>query len=482
MGVSNGTLQAVFALQDNYTTAIRRILQSQEDYEQQQRRIDQATAVFQNRLDNMSGSANSASNGIGKLVGKLTALVSVTYLAKKGLDAMWASINTSAMQKMQETTFGALLNDQAAGSAVYKYVAAYAKQSMLGREDLAKGMTSFLTYSHDADQLERMVKMTERLYAKDPTHGAEGAVFALKEILSGDTMSMRSRFNITGFNGESIRNKMGAGNVTGALDEIDAVMTKFGASQAVVDANFKSMTVQMDMFKTNVISAFGEQATPIMEQFGAMWTRLNENFEAGKFEPFINMMVNGFSVVGNVLIWTAENANTLIPVIAGVIGAMLTFNAVQAVTNGLLAIGAITAHAAILPFTLLAAAVVGIAIALGVANGGMDGLISKVGSFSGLDKAKADMAAGLNKLPVEISNTDPISVKGSVAIEEENLKYLIDFAGMKWFAQFSQTTVQAPVTMSDVNIAQTVDVETMLDGIGSGIQSRLAVAPEGLPT
>ncbi len=477
MGVSNGTLQAVFALQDNYTTAIRRILQSQEDYEQQQRRIDQATVVFQNRLDNMSGSADSASNGIGKLVGKLTALVSVTYLAKKGLDAMRASINTSAMQKMQETTFGALLNNPAAGSAVYKYVAAYAQQSMLGREDLAKGMTSFLTYSRDMSQLERMMKMSERLYAKDPT---QGAVFALKEILSGDTLSMRNRFNITGFNGESIRSKMNAGDVSGALDEIDAVMTKFGASQAVVDANFRGMTVQMDMFRTNLVSAFGEKATPVMERFGAMWANLNENFAAGKYEPFINMMVSGFNAVGSVLIWTAQNANILIPVISGVIGAMLTFNAVQAVTNMLLTYGAIATNAAVLPFLLLAAAIAGIAVALGVANGGMDGLISKVQNVASLDTLKNQAGLQLDKLPVEISNTAPISVKGSVAIEEENLKYLIDFAGTKWFAQFSQTTVQAPVTMSNVNIAQTMDALNAGGLVAEGIVNQLAVAPEGL--
>ncbi|MEA5134657.1 MAG: hypothetical protein VB035_00800 [Candidatus Fimivivens sp.] len=480
MAVSNGTLQAVFALQDNYTTAIRKIMRSQENYEKKQQQIDKATEIFQNRLDNMSGKADSASGGIGRLVGRLTALVSATYLVKKGFDAMWGSINTSAMQRTQEITFGALLNNRAAGSAVYKYVSAYAQQSMLGREDLSKGMTTFLTYSRDMSQLERMMKMSERLYAKDPTQGAEGAVFALKEILSGDTLSMRNRFNITGFNGESIRNKMSAGDVSGALDEIDAVMTKFGASQAVVDANFRGMTVQMDMFRTNLVSAFGEKATPVMERFGAMWANLNENFAAGKYEPFINMMVSGFNAVGSVLIWTAENANILIPVISGVIGAMLTFNAVQAVTNMLLTYGAIATNAAVLPFLLLTAAIAGIAVALGVANGGMDGLISKVQNVASLDTLKNQAGLQLDKLPVEISNTAPISVKGSVAIEEENLKYLIDFAGTKWFAQFSQTTVQAPVTMSNVNIAQTMDALNAGGLVAEGIVNQLAVAPEGL--
>ncbi len=479
MAVSNGTLQAVFALQDNYTTAIRKIMRSQDDYEKKQQQIDKATHIFQNRLDNMSGKADNASGGIGRLVGRLTALASATYLVKKGFDAMWGSVNTSAMQKMQGTTFGAMLNHQAAGSAVYKYVSAYARQSMLGREDLAKGMTSFLAYSRNINELERMVKMTERLYSKEPKQGADGAVFALKEILSGDTMSMRGRYNITGFDGASIRAKMAAGNTAEALDEIDAVLNKFGASQAVVDANFKNMTVQMDMFKTNVISAFGEKATPLMERFGATWASLNESFDSGKFEPFINMMVSGFNAVGSVLIWTAENANILIPVISGVIGAMLTFNAVQAVTNMLLTYGAIATNAALLPFLLLTAAIAGIAIALGVANGGMDGLISKVKNVASLDAIKNEAGSYLNKLPVEITNTSPISVKGSVEIKEENIKALMDVAGMKFYAQYSNITPQ--LVIKNANFNNNTDMNDLMGVLGEFLESARVAQPEGLP-
>ncbi len=477
----NKTLAAAFALSDKYTAAIRKIIQSQEDYEKKQKQIDKATETFEKRLSGLNSRADAATGGIGKLAAKITTLVSATYLAKKGLDAMFASINLSSMQKMQGTTFGALVHNQAAGSAVYKYVAAYARQSALGREDVAKGMTTFLTYSRDMNQLERMVKMTERLYAKDPTQGTEGAVFALKEVLSGDVMSMRSRFGISGFNAESIRKKMGSGDVAGALDEIDTVMNRFGATQAVVDANFKSMTVQANMFKTNLQSAFGEQTAPIMERFAEMWARINANFDAGKYQPFITILVNGFDRVGTLAIWAADNVNTLLPVIAGLTAAVLTYNGVQTVTNALLTYGAIASNAAVLPFLLITAAVAGLAVALGVANGGMDSLINKVGSMTSLSAAKQDAASKLDKLPVEISNTDPISVKGKVAIEDENLKYLIDFAGAKWLAQFSQTTVQAPVTMSNVNIAQTMDALNAGGLVAEGIINQLAVAPEGLP-
>lgn len=479
MAVSNGTLQAVFALQDNYTIAIRKILRSQEDYEKKQQQIDKATEVFQNRLENMSGKADNASGGIGRLVGKLTALVSVTYLAKKGLDAMIASLNTSAMQQMQENTFGALLNNQAAGSAVYAYISAYAKKSMLGREDIAKGMTTFLTYSRDMNQLERMVKMTERLYAKDPTQGTEGAVFALKEILSGDTLSMRNRFNITGFDGASIRAKMGAGDVAGALDEIDAVMTKYGASQAVVDANMRNMTVQANIFKTNLKSAFGEEVTPLMEQFGAMWARINENFEAGKYQPFIDTMVSGFRAVGTLAIWAADNINILIPVVGGLVTAIMIYNAAKTVATILEAASIPVTWAAIGPYVLLAAAILGVAAAFGIASGGMDKFTSKLGASLGVDEARSLAATHLDKLPVEISNTDPISVKGSVTIEEENIKALMDVAGMKFFAQYSNITPQ--LVVQNANFNNNTDMNDLMGVLGEFLESARAAQPEGLP-
>ena len=84
------------------------------------------------------------------------------------------AINLSAMQKVQETTFQALLNHKEAGSALYDYVSAYAKISALGREEIANAVTAYTAYTKNAEQLERLIKLTERLYAKDPSQGGRG--------------------------------------------------------------------------------------------------------------------------------------------------------------------------------------------------------------------------------------------------------------------------------------------------------------------
>lgn len=480
MPVSPNTLQAVFELYDDYTVAMKKIIESQKEFEGRQKQADQAAVNFQSTLGKTEGKASSAAAGINQLVSKLAKIVTVTALAKKGWDLMWESINTSAMQKMQETTFGALLNNRTAGSAVYNWVSEYAKTSMLGREDLAKGMTNFLTYSRNADELERMVKMTERLYAKDPTQEAAGAVFALKEILSGDTMSMRNRFNISGFDGASIRSKMQAGDVTGALDEIDAVLTRFGASQEVVDRNFKNMTVQAGMFATNIKSAFGEEAAPVMEEMGAMWARLNEDFAAGKFQPFINTMVSGFKLVGTVVIWAADNLNWLIPVLGGVAVAVGVWSAAQTILNLKIFEGAIAAHAMIWPVTLVIAAVLGLAAAIGIANGGMDSFVDKASKITGLDAARKKMEAGLAQtVPVEITNSSPISVKGDVQIEEESLKWAMDIAGARFFASYSHVVPQ--LVMQGVQITEKADWREGFEQFGDFIASDYASKPNGAP-
>src|SRR5699024_6094838 len=157
-----------------------------------------------------------------------------------------SAINLSAMQQVQETTFQALLNSQEAGSALYDYVSAYARTSALGREDIANAVTAYSAYTKNIDQLEQLIKMTERLYAKDPTQGASGAVFAMRELLSGDTMSIKDRFNMSGFSGETIRNFANTGDIEGLLSYVDAQFNKFGATQAVVDANFDNLTTRSE--------------------------------------------------------------------------------------------------------------------------------------------------------------------------------------------------------------------------------------------
>ena len=264
-----------------------------------------------------AGGWKSDSSGVRSLLGDAASFVAVGIAARKAWKGTMDAINLSAMQKVQETTFQALLNSKAAGSALYDYVSAYAKVSALGREDLANAVTAYSSYTKNADQLERMIKLTECLYAKDPTQGAEGAVFAMRELLSGDTMSIKDRFNMSGFSGEMIRNFANTGDIEGMLDYVDQMFNRFGATQEVVDANFDNLTTQTNIFTSNLKTAIAESATPAMETLAGTMQRLNAEMDAGKYQPFIVLMANGMELIGSGIAWVAENLNWLAPAVLG---------------------------------------------------------------------------------------------------------------------------------------------------------------------
>ena len=465
------TLAAVFELTDRYTANIKKIIQAQEEYEKKQERIDKATDEFNAKMGEIGTAANKGAGGLNTLIGRMSGLVSVAYLAKKALDGTFAAINTAALQKVQETTFQALLKSDEAGSALYKYVGAYAKVSALGREDVAKGVTSFMTVTRDIDQIERLIKMTERLYAKDPTQGAEGAVFALKEALAGDVLSMRNRYGITGLSGESLR----AADAAGKIDQIDAALNQFGATQEVVDRNFNSLSVQSNIFATNLKTEIGEQATPVMNNLAQVMARLNANMEAGKYQPFINLMVNGMRLIGNGIAWVMENADKLIPVLGGVVMGLLAYKAASAAAAFWSVIMKIAVDGLIGNW----AEAIGILAGVTAAAWGLSSIDAQIDTTS-LDEYKSAAGTAMQSIPVEIANEDPLKVTGEVEIEQENMKYLMDIAGARFFAQYSTATLAPQYIVQNQTITKDADWMEGYRVLGDMVKESAASMPGGV--
>lgn len=463
------TLAAVFNLTDNYTATMMKIIKSTETHENKMKQAEQAQKVFSKSMGDMKNSANAGATSVGSLAAKIGGLVSIAYLGQKALSGMFSAINTSALQQVQETTFQALLNSDKVGTQLYSYVGAYAKVSALGREDIAKGVTSFLTVSRDINQIEQLIKMTERLYAKDPTQGAEGAVFALKEALAGDTISLRNRYGITGLSGESLR----GGDTVSKLAQIDSALNQFGATQAVVDRNFNNLTVQSNIFASNMKTAIGEQSTPVMENLAQVAIRLNENMAAGKYQPFINLMVNGMSAIGNGIAFVADNAHILIPVVGGLVIGIIAYNTAMAVANIVTASMAVTTQALVGNWVAVGATVAAVATTVGL----MSMAMKDVGDGSISVKAEAPNLAS-TPLPTEITNTDPLKVTGEVDIERESMKYLIDIAGQKFFAQYSHNTV-VPQNQTNVYVEKTADANEVISILENSLTQALQTAPQG---
>ena len=405
----------------------------------------------------------------------------MAYLGKKALEGMFAAVNLSALQKVQETTFQALTHSDRIGSQLYDYVSRYAEVSALGREDVAKGVTSALTVTRDINQIEQFIKMIERLYAKDPTKGAQQAVFSLKELLAGDVVSARGVYGITGISGDYIRKLTGAGDIQGAFDYISGFLDKFGATQEVVDRNFTGLTTQTNVFTSNLKTAIGEEATPVMESLAGVMQRLNADMEAGKFQPFINVMVNGMELVGNGIAWVVENLNWIAPTLVGVMTALIIYNGVMKVVNtttqilgittGILTGGWVKAAAAL-------AAFIGSAAAISAVTKSVDTETKQ--SIADIKNQLSAGLAGTADIDAHITNTDPIKVTGEVEIEKENMRYLLDAASQKFYAQFSTAMLAPQVNIYGQTIEKTADIREVLPVLAEGLTEAGEAYAEGV--
>lgn len=404
------------------------------------------------------------------------------YAVKRAWDGAMSAINTAAMQKVQETTFQALTNSKQAGTALYDYVSAYARVSALSREELSNATTSYLTYAKSTDQLERMIKLTERLYAKDPTQGAAGAVFAMRELLSGDTMSIKDRFNMSGFSGEKIRNFANTGDIEGMLNYIDQMFNRFGASQEVVDANYDNLITQTNIFASNMKTAIGEAATPAMETLSGVMQRLNSDMQAGKYQPFISLMVNGMQLVGGTIAWVGENLNWLAPAVVGVTTALIVYKGVQLAAAATTAV--LSAATNLMTGNFLGAAAAAAALVGGIAA--VSAVSKKIDVQTELDVASAkqaltdfekDFPSMNQKVPVEVANSAPISVKGEVEIEEESLRYMLDIKGQQWLAKFTTATLAPQNVFNGVVIRETADFDEFTQTTIDSLKTAIEVAP-----
>lgn len=469
------TLEAVFRLTDQYTATMEKINRSTESAEKRQKQAQKATKEYKQELSSIKGASTAAVSGLDKVATKIVGLASIAYATKKAIGVMFDAIKTGAEKQVQLNTFQSLLNSDEAGSALFDYTRAYGNQkSVLGSMGIANATKSFLPFTNDLKELNRLYELTERLYARDPTQGSDGAVFAMKELISGDVMSARERFNISGLSGEKIRGLVNSGDMKGTLDYLDAMFNRFGATQGIVEKNFDSLQTQVTKFGDKVKDSLGDEAGPVVSNLSELFIKLNADMDAGKFEPFFTIVGNGMATLGYVASWVAQNISIIVPAVGGVVFALAAYKTATTVATFVTSAMDIVLSAATGNWIKLGAAVLGTVAAYGIYKN-MDKMIEspEFGGTKDIESAmkKAEEAiekASTGKLQVgaEVTNTAPISVKGQVEIERESQRYLFDLAAQKAIAMFNMQQITPSVTVNVDRVEQTTDLQEVANYLG----------------
>lgn len=485
------TLESVMRMNDQFSVTLSKYYTEVENAKKKTDEAQVSGTRLGTSFHNIATQSGTASSGIHGIVTRLTTMISTVYLAKKAWDFLSDSIHTAATQQVQQTTFQSLMGSQQLGSDLYQYVSAYAQKSALDRENVASATTSFLAYTKDINQLQQLLDLTQRLYMFNPAQGAEGATFALKEVLSGQTMSLRNRFNMTGISADTIKKNFEKGDISSTISYLDKEFNKFGATQDVVSANFQSLTVQASLFKTNLMSAIGDQSNGAVSNLSQTFQQLNQDMDAGKFQPFFSLMATGTSNVAKGFAWVAQNANILAPILAGVTSAILIYNSAMAIAGFVTTVTGTAMNA-------IAGNVIGVVTALGAVAAAAATYHSVMGNVNednsktittaeAMEKFRKDQKSmgastlGNSGVPnVNVSNKDPIKVTGSVEIATENLKYVFEASTAKFYAMFNATSVTPQVRIDTMNVHETTDLDEVDNYLGNMVSKRVATSSGGV--
>jgi len=258
-------LKAVFRVQDNGTSKLRRIMQqtdklnkstqqaatASDKYRDAQGRLRNAMGRFVSE-SNRASSANKrfstslsglrvGANGLsGSLSGLQSALFGIAgaYLSAQGAaSAFNATIGAAARYEQSEVAIHAIFNDRNASNAYLDMVDKMAIDSpLLNSGEMLGSSKGLVAMTKNVSELADAWSIIERLMVLDPTQGTDGAAFALKEMWQGDALSMVERFGLS----KKDLNRIKKLEIPQQIAEINKLLDGMGVTESTVESMGKT--------------------------------------------------------------------------------------------------------------------------------------------------------------------------------------------------------------------------------------------------
>lgn len=287
-------LQVALSLEDRLSSQILRANRNIQQTESQVSKLDRKLARTKSTLNNVSNSiSNLGSRGSGAIMGinkQFLGLLSTIGATKLAMDGLSSIIQKSAEFERSQVTIGAVFDNVEASKAYTKMVQKVAEDSpILDSSSMFNNSLPFLTLTKDVKQLEKAWKVAEKLSINNPMQGVEGAVIAMKELASGDAVSLSERFNIGKKELNDLKNLSFEKQIAG----LDKLISGMGITEKAVEQMGSTTAAQFTKLKEkwdNMLVTMGSQSN---SQLGKALTTINNMLEAGKFEGLFTTVENG---------------------------------------------------------------------------------------------------------------------------------------------------------------------------------------------
>lgn len=287
-------LTAIFRMRDQGSSRMRRLTQLMERMNRTSRTTSESMSRAQSATNRLGGAVSSTSNrmngfsasisrlhvgsnglsaSFGGLQSTLVGLASAYIGANGAAKLLNATIGEAAKFEQSKAIIQAAFQDDNATKQYMKMVDKMAIDSpLLNSGDMFAGSKGLLTLTKDMKQLGTAWKLVERLIASDPTKSIDDAVRGMRELASGDTISLRDVFNLD----KNILNDVKGGSFEEQLRGIDKALNKMNITQDTVEAMGSTTLGRWNSLKERVGTFFRDMGGESNSKLGTFLQRIND--------------------------------------------------------------------------------------------------------------------------------------------------------------------------------------------------------------
>ncbi|WP_110928773.1 hypothetical protein [Bacillus massiliglaciei] len=245
-----------------------------------------SNSSFTRSLGSAGKGFGSAIKGFGLLAGAIGG-VTAAYLGVEGAKKIFdATVLNAARREQSNVIIGAMFDDKKLTKQYTNMLDRFSSDSpVMNSQDMYGNSKSFITVSKNVKQLEKMWSLTERMAAIDPVQGVEGSVFALRELFSGDAVSMVERFEMP----RKIMNEIKKLPLDQQLTRLDKYFNSIGMTTKLIDemgGSALGLWAQVQEKFQLVLAGMGEPSLKIVKNF---LVNILDKLQNGELNRFANV-------------------------------------------------------------------------------------------------------------------------------------------------------------------------------------------------
>lgn len=306
---------------------LKAILRLDDRLSKQLKNVDRAistTAKNSGRLSKAIGDVgkhgSSGMNSVTSAVGKVSLALGGAVSAAK----LFQSTIGEAMKFEQSSVLiEAMFDDKKLSNQYNAMIQKMAQDSPIMDTSTMMGSSkAFIGITKDLPALKQAWKVAEKLSIMDPEQGLQGAVYAMKELASGDGVSMAERFEMP----KSVVNDLKKLSFEDQLVGIQKYLDKAGITNKTVDKMGTTTIAKWNQVKERMGSVFRNMGTDGNSGIGKALDVVLAKINSPQFDAFaktMNQKIGGaITKATNLAIkfgtYVQNNWSTIAPIIKGV--------------------------------------------------------------------------------------------------------------------------------------------------------------------